>query len=96
MRIHSLDPAVRTKIFVHLPSELQVDLPTQSDVDAFGDSNDDGYYSCEHVDGYMRESRCAPGNEAVDFTDLDDGVCQQDRIEDTGEVRRAKLSASMV
>lgn len=84
MRVHGLDPNVSSEIFVHLPSKLGVDLVSQAYVGAFSDSDDDGYDSSEIFDGYMRESRGVGRDEALYFSDLNDRVCQQNSVEDTG------------
>ena len=78
----SLDPAVCAKEFIDFPPKLCVDLPTQGDVGDLGDGDDYWNDNGECVDGYVGGIDCRCLWDSSDFGDLDDGVEEEEGVED--------------
>ena len=82
--VHGLDAAIRTKVLVHLPTELGVDLPSQRAIREFCDRDDYGYDECEDVDGDVRYAGSSSWQGLLDFLNLNDGIYKEKGVEDAG------------
>lgn len=80
--VHSLDPAVRTKVLVHLPTELGVYFPAECAVCKFRDRDDYGYDEGEDVNGDVRYAGGPCRQGLLDFLDLNDGIYKKEGVED--------------